>query len=281
MESKCSNCRIRPKQKHFNSKWCLPCALEFRKKPKSTLTQSELKKAKRLIGKMSREEIAEKLGTSLSNLKRAFRGTRLAYHNYCQANPSLVKKVNKYFETHTQEETAKHFKLSRKQVDHIVYRYRSAKRKQIQWSKEQIIEAAKMAGLVSYKSQAKYFNRPNAFEGSIHSLWIKKFKIGGQTIHGMPHWTAKYLVTNKAKYIRPFGNDRNNNPIKFRRILLWVDMEKCLKKDVPDFLKEGVRTMAQFQRWLFKSQDPKKEILKIMMTREKFDTGYPPVGEKK
>jgi AraC-like DNA-binding protein len=268
MENECPGCRIRLKQKHFNSKWCLPCALEFRKRPKSSMTREQIVKAKKMIGKMDRRDIAEKIGISLTSLKRAFRNTSFSFHNYCQVNPQLVKKVNKYYETHTQEQTAKQFNISRKQVDYICYRYNTHKPKQIKWTNEQIKEAAKMAGLVSFKSQAKYFNRPNANEGSLKSLWVKKFKIGGQTIHGMPHWTAKYLVTQKAKYIRPFGNDRDNNPVKFRRILLWVDMEKCLKKGVPPFLREGIQTMAEFQRWIFNSQDPKKEILKIIRTRE-------------
>lgn len=253
---------------HFNRKRCRSCAKELRSRPSSSLTPAEIRKASRLIGKMSGEDIANELGTSLPNLKRAFRGRRLAYYNYCQANPMLVKNVNKYFETHTQNETAKHFGISRKQVDHIIYRYRSAKPKQVRWTDTQLVEAAKMAGLVSYTAQAKYFNRPGANEGAIKSLWVKRLNGLSATLHGMPHWTAKNIVNQNARYLKPLGMSRDNRLIKFRRIILWIDMEKNLKKNVPPFIREAVETMADFQRWLFKSKNPKKQILKLIEARE-------------
>lgn len=209
---------------------------------------------------MDRREIAEALGTSLANLKRAFRGTRLAFYNYCTVNPGLVRQVNKYYETHTLDETAKAFELKPKQVDHIVNRYKQHAPKQLRWTDQQIIEATRMAGLVSLKNQAKYFNRPRANVGSIKSLWAKRFESRAAAVNGMAHWQAKHLVIVKARYLqaRP----------RAHRVILWVDMEKCLKSEVPKFIEDAIRIMADFQRWLWKSNNPKPLILKMIKERE-------------
>lgn len=221
-----------------------------------------------MIGKMDRREIADRLGVSLSSLKRAFRSQRLAFHNYCAINPWLVKSVCKFYETHSKQETAKHFGLKEKQVDHMVYRYRLNRPKQIRWTNEQIIEAAKMAGLISPRAQAKYFNRPNAFSGSIKSLWNKRFNMGQGCINGMTHWTAKEMVNHKARYLLPKGEGRAGRTCEFRRLILWVDMEKVLKPGTPDFVKSAVMTMANFQRWLWRSDNPRPLILKMIKERE-------------
>lgn len=233
------------------------------------MTPAQVCEAKTMIGKMSREEIAQNLGVSLVSLKRAFRGTRLAYYNYCQARPNLVKAVNKYFEKHNQTETAIHFGLSRKQVDHIIYRYRTAKPKQIRWTDSQIADAARMGGLVSAKAQAKYFNRPGANAGSIKSLWTKRLTGSNSNLNGMVRWHARRLVQgHKARYIQPYGDSSTGRRVKFRKIILWVDMEKCLRPDIPLFVHDAIKTMANFQRWLHGSKDPKKKILAMIARRE-------------
>jgi hypothetical protein len=221
-----------------------------------------------LIGKIPRDDIAERLGCSLSSLKRAFRGTRLAFYNYCTVNPGLVRAVNRHYGKHGNARTAEAFGLRPKQVEHIVYRYKTHKPRQVRWSSDQIAEAAKMAGLVSLRAQAKYFNRPRAHEGSIKSLWMKKFGFGGASINGMVHWYAKELVTTKARYLKPLGTARSGRLVEFRRLILWVDMEKCLKRETPKFIREAITTMADFQRWLWKSKDPKSLILKMIRERE-------------
>lgn len=265
---KCLRCKKKISG-HPNRKRCKPCAKELVVRPQSSLTKTQRAEAKEMIGKMDRKDIALNLGTSLSNLKRAFRGTSLSFYNYCTINPKLVRDVNKYYETHTLVDTAKRFGLREKQIDHIVYRYKLHKPKQLRWTDAEIIELARMAGLVSPKAQAKFFNRPRANEGSIKSVWAKKFSTGRMcSVNGMTHWTAKALVNQKARYLRPKGISRKGKLGEFRKVILWVDMERCLKKEVPDFLKETVSTMADFQRWLHKSKDPKPKILKMIKERE-------------
>lgn len=271
MESKaiyCAECWATVKAKHFNTKYCRPCREKLLKRPAHSMTEAQINQARALIGKMSREEIASAVGTSVSSLKRAFRGTRLAFYNYCVVNPGLVRQVNSYYEKHGKNKTAEAFGLKPKQVEHIVYRYKLAKPRQIRWTDKQITEAARMAGLISLKAQAKYFNRPNANAGSIKSLWNKRFQTAGGCINGMTRWTAKELVTSKAKYLKPIGNTRKGEPVEFRNLILWVDMEKCLKPGLPKFLQDAIYTMADFQRWLWRSDNPKPLIMKMIKERE-------------
>jgi AraC-like DNA-binding protein len=233
------------------------------------MTPDQISQAAKLIGKMSREDIAAEVGTSVVSLKRAFRGRRLAFYNYCTINPAWVRSVNKYYEKHTQEETAKYFGIRRKQVDHIVHRYKKYRKpKQLRWTPQEIAEAAKMAGLVSENGQAKFFRRPGAHSGSIKSLWMKNFGMGQGSINGMTHWCAKEIVGEKARYLKPLGQTRKGKPTEFRRVILWVDMEKCLKPQTPKFIREAIEQMAKFQRWLWKSENPKPLILKMMRERD-------------
>lgn len=232
------------------------------------MTQTQIAQAKMLIGKMSREDVARQVGTSVVSLKRAFRGTRLAFHNYCSRQPELVRAVNRFYQEHGNARTAEQFGLKPKQIEHIVYRYKMHNPRQIRWTNEQIHEAAKMAGLVSMKAQARYFNRPNANAGAIKSLWTKRFGMGACSVNGMVHDTAKHLVNIKARYLRPIGDSRKNKPVLFRCVILWVDMEKCLKPEVPEFIRSAIHTMADFQRWLWKSDNPKPLILRMIKQRE-------------
>lgn len=253
---------------HFNRKRCEPCVSLLRKRPQSTLTKEQILEARKLIGKMDRNDIAERLGVSLSNLKRAFRGTRLAYYNYCTVNPKLVRDVNKYYEKHGLNRTFKKFNLKKKQVEHIIYRYKQHSPRQIRWTNNEIIEAARMAGIVSPAAQARFFKRPNANAGSIKSLWMKRFKMGQGCVNGMTHWCAKELVNKNARYLKPIGESRKGEPTEFRRLILWIDMEKNLKRGVPPFMRSAVKTMADFQRWIHGGGDVKAKIIKLMKERE-------------
>lgn len=274
MESRriyCAECWKSIRVKHFNTKYCEPCRQMLLKRPRGTLDESQKAWALSQVGKIPREKIAEQLGTSISNLKRSLRGHSLWFKNGKYVNnPSLVRSVCSYYAKHGMLKTKEQFPdISVKSiVDRPEYYGLKKHKRQIRWTGEQITEAAKMAGLISPKAQAKYFNRPNAFSGSIKSLWMKRFKIGGGSVNGMTHWMAKELVNKNARYLRPVGESRKGEPTEFRRLILWVDMEKNLKKNVPPFICNAIHTMADFQRWLWKSKNPKPLILKMISERE-------------
>jgi hypothetical protein len=211
-------------------------------------------------------ELAEYIGSSRTNLIRwaTANGVSLDAHSY---KPEVKARVLAYYERHGRVKTQKAFPGVG--VRSIVERnYGAFQPRQIRWTDEQIIEAARMSGLVSPLAQAKYFNRPRAHVGSIKSLWMKKFKHGGGGINGMVHDTAKHLVTVKARYLKPKGLTRKNKLVEFRRLILWVDIEKCMKPETPAFIQDAIHALADFQRWLHGTKNPRPKILKMIKERE-------------
>jgi hypothetical protein len=212
-------------------------------------------------------ELAEHIGCSRSNLVRwaSANGISLDAHSY---KPDVIRRVLKHYEVHGRVKTQEAF--PEVCVRSIVERnYGKFKARQTRWSDEQIAEAARMAGLVSPAAQAKYFNRPGANAGAIKSLWMKRFGFGECSVNGLVKFYARPLIKGgHSKYIRPTGLDRKGHPTKFRNLILWVDLENILKPDVPSFIAEAVRTMADFQRWLWRSENPKPLILKMIRERE-------------
>jgi hypothetical protein len=272
MTRRCLRCKKNIIKSHFNRKRCEPCAAYLVKRPQGTMSQAQKTKALSLIGKMPRDKIAEKLGVSVSDLKRSMKGVSLWFHNGKYVNrPDLVKKIIHYYKTHTLDETIKKFNKNGVSVKSIIDRpeYYNFKKheKIIPWTGDQIVEAVKMNGLISYKSQAAFFNRPGANEGSIKSLLTKRFdKATG--LNGMTKFNAVQIANKSAKYLKPYGNGRNGKPTKFINLILWVDLERNLKLGVPESIKRGVESMADFQRWIWKSKNPKPLILKMIKERE-------------
>jgi hypothetical protein len=244
----------------------------LRKRPQGTMTTSQKAKALKLVGDFSIEEIAEKIGVSVPNLKRSMPGTSFCFHSGKYKNrPELVKKIISYYKTHTLDETKKKFDkggVSAKSItDRPEYYGLNKTGKQIRWTDKQIIEAVKMQGLVSPKAQAKYFNRPGAFEGSIKSLLTKRFD-RSTGLNGLTRFNAKDVVFKKVEYLKPLGTSRSGKIMEFKNLILWVDLEKNLKPGIPSAIKEGIECMADFQRWIWKSKNPKPLILKMIRERE-------------
>lgn len=260
----CPSCKSRPKKKHWNSKWCSKCANERRKRPVSTMTMDQINWVNQKIGQMPISEMAEELGVSISNIKRAFRGKSIWFKNgkYKQ-QPELVKTVCEYYSKHGKINTQKRF--PNVNVRSVVEHFKLAKPRQIRWTEPQIIAAARMAGLVSMRNQAKLFKRPGAFEGSIKSLWIKKFGFCSGNIHGLSATQAKFLTTKDCPYLNTqFWRTRRARIDFSRKLYLWVDIKEHLKNDTPDFIKEAVATLAKFQIWIFKPHNPRDQIKNLL-----------------
>lgn len=215
---------------------------------------------------MKQSELAEHVGCSRSNLIRwaSRNGISLDSLSY---KPEVVERVLKYYAIHGKTKTQERFPDV--SVRSIVERnYGRFPPRQVRWTNEQIIEAAKMSGLVSHKAQAKYFNRPGAHSGSIKSLWTKRFGLKAGSVNGMHHNQAKHFVNIRARYIYTVGTGSTGKTTTGRRLCLWVTMAESLKPGVPPLIANAIRTMADFQRWLWQSNDPKPLILKMIKERE-------------
>jgi len=263
MVRKCLSCKVEISG-HFNRKRCAPCVKALLRKPKGSMSKEQIREAKRLAGTMPRALVAAALDVSLSNLKRSCPGINFIYFHKYKRDPSLVKKVCAYYEKHGKAKTKERFKNEDIKVRSIVERYKIFEPRQRVWRDDELMELTRMAGLISFKDQAKYFNRPNANAGSVKSAWVKKFKNSQANINGMAHWRAINFVKPSAPFLQtPFGSGSGNA----KRILLWVDMEKHLKPDCPDFLVQAVKVMADFQRKLFGVKHPRAKILKMIKER--------------
>jgi len=267
----CLRCK-KPISGHPNRKRCEPCARILRRSPRGTMTEAQKARAIRMIGKISREEIAQKLGVSTSNLKRSMPGQSFWFHNGKWKNrPDIVEKVLRYYWLHGMPKTVKKFKgISVKSiVDRPEYYGHKRVYRQLRWTDAQKVELVRMSGLVSHGSQAAHFKRPKAAGGSIKSAWVKVFGRAPGQINGMSYDNAKHISKPGTPYLRPQGWIRGRESKCW--LVLWIDLEKNLKDGVPEYIREAVQAMADFQRWIWGVKNPRSKIIKMMNQIESID----------
>ena len=247
---------------HRTRKRCPTCAEKLRKRPLGKLSPEQISIVKTNCGLISSKEIAMMANTSVTNLKRWARDEKisLAYYNYSK---EVIKEVCAYYEKHGKRKTQEFF--PEVSVESIVERYKIFAPRCIKWKDGEIIQALKMSCFIPFDMQAKIFNRPRAFAGSITSLWKKRLQGKPTTIHGLLGNKAKLFASNKCPAIKlPILRVINGDTRQARKIFLWVDLENHLKDDCPEFIKDAIRTMAEFQRWIFKSDNPRNEIERML-----------------
>jgi hypothetical protein len=127
-----------------------------------------------LAGKYPVKELAEKINASRSNVRRYAVSIKLSLDSLSY-KPDVVEKVCRYYEKHGKIKTQEKFPDVR--VRSIVERHRLFKPRQRRWTAEEHLECIRMAGLISYKRQARFFNRPNANAGSIKSFYSKRLEV--------------------------------------------------------------------------------------------------------
>jgi hypothetical protein len=262
----CPDCRVRLVRDHRNAKRCAPCAEARVRRPHHALTPAQVKRALHLRGKYPRRELARRVGVTDVAINRLGRELGLSFSAMpYAANPKLVARVTAYYAKPGRAATQKRFPEVK--VRSIFERYSSGLR-QIRWTDKQVVQAARMAGLVSMERQARIFNRPNAHAGAIKSLWVKRFRLGGAHIHGISRHSAKALLRSGyptvATQFWETRQRRGDNSSFTRHIVLWCDMEPWLLPGTPDFLRDAVRAMADFQCWLFKTPHPRRAILAML-----------------
>lgn len=258
----CKRCKKRPKKKHHNGKWCIQCAKDLIRRPAWRLTPKQIRLAHKLKGTMYVHDLAKEIGTSRSNLRRWAMANNINIngHKYPE---SLVKKVCKYYEKHGKVKTIECFPNIR--LRSIIEKHVGTfQPRRIPWQPEEIIFAAKVAGLVSREQLARYFDRPRANEGSITALWMKKFKIGGGNINGLTYRIAKHFISDRCPvYETNFWFTRRGGTEFGRKIVLWIDVEKHMRPGLPDHIVEAIRALAKFQRWLH-GKYVKRSVNRIM-----------------
>lgn len=255
----CEDCQAQPKKPHRNSKYCETCSDARRRIPVANLTPHQEAHALSLINEIPHPEIAKQVGISLSTLRRWLRNNEL--HSNCQkyAPEIIMQVIDSYVET-GKTKTAELFPGIN--VRSIVERYDHAPR-QTRWKENEIIEAARMAGLVSRVAQSRYFDRPHAASGSIRALWARKFKCVPSDVNGV----AGHVAWNLAMPGAPATLVKHNKgPSHFYQVL-WLDLALYLKPNIDPWVRHTIETLAKFQSWLHGTDDTAK-IREMILERE-------------
>jgi hypothetical protein len=123
---------------------------------------------------------------------------------------------------------------------------------------EHLIQIARMGGLISTGKQAKLLG----FQGyqGVKSVWHHRFGFGPKHLHGMrPKDAAEILKPGFPTLI--VGRAHCHG---FLRIVLWCEMKPWLLEGLPKFFTEAIAAMAQFQCWLYQTDNPRQAIEELM-----------------
>lgn len=265
---RCADCPADITSLHLNRKYCAPCQRERRRHPRSGVTLEQGARIRQLLGTMYRHEIAAAVGVSQTQLNRYLREHGL-HSNFRDYPPDVVHAVCTAYSALGKGKTQELFPdvVVRCVIERYYKRHDYAPR-QLRWTGEQLIDAARMAGLVSANAQARYFHRPLAYEGSIKKLWIRWFQCAPTAVHGLPLYTAWQIVlpgvvgTLVHQQVMP-------GP---RVIVLWLDLVGRLKTDIAPWIGDAIATLARFQAWLFDTTD--SDVIRAMITEREHHYAY-------
>jgi len=265
----CSGCRADITGRHPNAKRCRPCARARVARPVPSLPSDVQRQILRLAGQIPRKELAERLGLSIPTLQRFARrhGLSLRRPRYDEATIEAVIACYSEHGKEGVEEAFPHVRW-RSIIEHIAKRREDFQPRQTRWRDDEILMAAQMAGLVPMDVQAAFFNRPRAHAGSIKAFWRKRMGQQGTQLHGLRWNHAKRILQPEVpfvdvKWTTVAPSAQRCRDIR-RRLVLWCDMAPYLRPEMPPFVAEGIAAMADFQRWLFQTPNPRAEIERIL-----------------
>jgi hypothetical protein len=211
---------------------------------------------------MARREIAQRVGISHAQLNRylAEQGLTSNARNY---PPEVVTTVCATYAALGKRRTQDLFPDV--VVRCIIERHKDYPPRQIRWTGEQQMEAVRMAGLVSHTAQARYFHRPNAYEGSIKKFWARVVGCAPRDVHGLGIHLVWRLVLPGVPAVLV---SQATQPCP-RAVVLWLDLVTHLRPGVDPLLRRLVEVLARFQAWLFGSTDAAR-IRRMIAEREAY-----------
>ena len=229
------------------ARYCAACRARRRRQPLSRLTPAQAARVERLRGTMFRRQIAEAVGVSQAQVARYLRET--GQHSNARDYPKdVVAAVLAAYAAAPRGAGKRRVQelFPEVCVRSIVERYRDGRARQIRWTAAHLVEAARMAGLVSHGAQARFFGRPNAYGGSIKAVWMKRFRCAPGDLNGLGIHHAWRLARPgcPAVLVR-----RQESGVPIARVL-WLDLVDWLRPEVEPWVVEAIAALARFQRWL-------------------------------
>jgi len=276
--ARCQRCGAAPKAPHWNARYCLPCRAAIRRRPRSCATPAERAAILARAGTMTRDAIAAAVGVSRAKVTRCLREEHVR-SNARDLAPELVEAVLRLYAAAPTRQGKAACRAAFPDVCIRSITERHTRRhgtqavvRQARWTGAQVIDAARMAGLVSLTAQARYFSRPHAAEGSIKKLWASHFRCPPGALHGcgaalaarlaLPGVQATLITTNQGGVTGP--------TIK----VLWLDLLARLRPDCDPTLRLCVTALAQFQAWLWQTTD--SQVIRNTLTEREDYAATPP-----
>jgi hypothetical protein len=201
---------------------------------------------------MIQPEIARRVGVSRAQLSRWLRENGLQ-SNARDYPAEVVEAVLREYEQAPRGEGRQRVteRFADVRVRSVVERHKDYQPRQIRWTDEQIREAVKMAGLVSHTAQARYFNRPNAYEGAVKKLWMARMGVAPGELNGFGIYRAWMLATPGCPALLVLRMDTG---VPIARVL-WLDLVRHLRPGLEPWIVEAVQALAKFQAWIHGTTD--------------------------
>lgn len=248
---------------HANRKYCPRCQAVLRRHPRSTLTAAQAAQVLALRNTMTRTRIASTVGITRAQVSRFLREEGLT-SNSVRYPAEVVMAVCETYERLGRKATQEQY--PEVSIRSIVERYRQFRPRQVRWTDAQRVEAAKMAGLVSQNAQARYFRRPNAYDGSIRALWAKRFQCQPRHLNGLGVHLAWRLVRPGCPAVLGHWADAGG----VRAKVLWLDLVRYLRPTGEPIVAEVIETLAHFQAWLH-GTSCSQDIQQMIEEREAYE----------
>ena len=258
----CADCGASLQGRHPNARYCQPCAALRTRCPPSNLSAAQGAQLMRWRNRLTHEDMAKRLGVSRSTVRRYFREQGVC-SNSLRYPREVVDTVLAVYAECGSIRTQELFPEVRVLSILTAYAPRDKVLRQRKWREQEIIEAARMAGLVSPTAQVQYFARPNALFGSIKALWSRVFRCAPGDVNGLQANMAYRLVRPGTVAVMTYNRDSGRGMMR----ILWLQMVGQMRPDCPDWIKQAVEILAKFQTWLHNTDDP-AEIAAMIDQRE-------------
>lgn len=232
------------------AQYCAACRAQKRRRPASTVTPAQAAQLAQMVGQVPQEQICAQVGLSKANVTRWIWENGYASKHWNAYPPEIIEAVCAAYAALGKVRTQALFPDVR--VQSITDRYYTLPPRQTRWTGEQLIEAIRMAGLVSATAQAHWFGRPNAYDGSIGSLWHKHLRCSPRDLHGLAAGSSWALVTSGCPATLVAADRRAPGP---RSKVLWLDLATWLRAEVDAETRGMVGVMAAWQAWLLGTED--------------------------
>ena len=192
---------------------------------------------------VSREDVIDRTGYNRTAIQRWCRQNKISFKTTVKEDKALIKKVMKFYETHTAKETKEKYKGARYIIENIMKGAKKAHRSQDKkFNPLEIIKLIKMMGFFPVKEINKKIKLHYPSQKSLPKRCLRNLfgHVKVKRLYGLYHSQVQHFIKEGCpRYETITGS----------KVYLYCDIIKFLKQDTPKELKMAIETMAIFQEW--------------------------------